>query len=103
MPIAVVDEGVFVDHRDFADRGILKWGSSWDNAHGTHVAGILGATGNNNKDVAGVNWKAPLWFYEVGGLWGDQPAGPVSVNGVLLSALQQALVLAALDGAKLVN
>jgi hypothetical protein len=25
--------------------------------HGTHVAGILGAAGNNSRHVAGVNWK----------------------------------------------
>ncbi|MGI8987953.1 MAG: S8 family serine peptidase [Bryobacteraceae bacterium] len=28
--------------------------------HGTHVAGILGATGNNGAGVAGVNWTASI-------------------------------------------
>jgi subtilisin family serine protease len=27
-----------------------------DNGHGTHVSGIIGATGNNGTGVAGVNW-----------------------------------------------
>ncbi len=31
--------------------------SSW---HGTHVAGIIGAAGNNGIGVAGVNWKSKL-------------------------------------------
>src|SRR5262245_5304242 len=28
-----------------------------DNNHGTHVAGIIGAVGNNNSGVAGINWN----------------------------------------------
>jgi len=31
-----------------------------DNAHGTHCAGIIGAAGNNNKGIAGVNWKVKI-------------------------------------------
>ena len=30
------------------------------NGHGTHVAGIIGAVGNNNQGVAGVNWKVKI-------------------------------------------
>lgn len=31
-----------------------------DNRHGTHVAGIIGAVGNNAKGVVGVNWNVSL-------------------------------------------
>jgi len=31
-----------------------------DNGHGTHVAGTIGAAGNNTIGVTGVNWKATL-------------------------------------------
>lgn len=31
--------------------------NSW---HGTHVAGIIGAQGNNGKGVAGINWESPI-------------------------------------------
>jgi hypothetical protein len=30
------------------------------NGHGTHVAGIIGAVGNNTTGVAGVNWKVKI-------------------------------------------
>ena len=41
-----------------------------DNGHGTHCAGIIGAEGENNVGIAGVNWKAqimPLKFLNAGG------------------------------------
>jgi subtilisin family serine protease len=31
-----------------------------DNDHGTHVSGIMGAVGNNDQGVAGVNWSVSL-------------------------------------------
>jgi hypothetical protein len=31
-----------------------------DNGHGTHVAGTIGASGNNSEGVAGVNWDVQL-------------------------------------------
>jgi len=31
-----------------------------DNVHGTHVAGTIGAVGNNKKGVVGVNWSAQI-------------------------------------------
>ncbi|MDQ4064983.1 MAG: S8 family serine peptidase [Actinomycetota bacterium] len=31
-----------------------------DNGHGTHVAGTIGATGNNSKGVAGVAWNVRI-------------------------------------------
>lgn len=41
-----------------------------DNGHGTHCAGIIGAEGENNLGIAGVNWKVkilPLKFMSAGG------------------------------------
>ncbi|MEG1798843.1 MAG: S8 family serine peptidase, partial [Synergistaceae bacterium] len=33
--------------------------------HGTHVAGIIGAVGDNGKGVAGMNWKVSLMAVNV--------------------------------------
>ncbi len=41
-----------------------------DNGHGTHVAGIIGAVGDNGTGVAGVNWNVtimPLKFLDANG------------------------------------
>lgn len=41
-----------------------------DNGHGTHVAGIIGAEGDNNEGIAGINWNVqimPLKFLGRGG------------------------------------
>ncbi len=41
-----------------------------DNGHGTHCSGIIGAEGDNDEGIAGVNWKIeimPLKFMSAGG------------------------------------
>ena len=41
-----------------------------DNSHGTHVSGTIGAVGNNNQGVVGVNWIASIMglkFLDSGG------------------------------------
>ncbi len=41
-----------------------------DNGHGTHCSGIVGAEGNNDEGIAGINWKVeimPLKFMGRGG------------------------------------
>ncbi len=40
--------------------------------HGTHVAGIIGARGNNGVGVAGVNWKVSLMGLRAGGAYGGE-------------------------------
>jgi len=53
-----------------------------DNGHGTHVAGIIGAVGNNGVGIAGVNWKVkimPLKFLRANG-GGDTISSIKAVN-----------------------
>lgn len=87
--VAVIDTGVDYTHRDLAanmwrnageipGNGIDDDGNGYvddvygydfanddpdpmdDNGHGTHVAGILGAVGNNGRGVAGVIWNVQI-------------------------------------------
>jgi uncharacterized repeat protein (TIGR01451 family) len=43
-------------------------------AHGTHVAGTVGATGNNGQGVAGVNWQVSLMSMKILGREDESPA-----------------------------
>ena len=54
------DSNGFVDDIHGIDLIADKDSSKDPHGHGTHVAGITGAKGNNNRGVAGVCWKAKL-------------------------------------------
>jgi serine protease len=71
VTVAVIDTGIDLDHPDLTGQlveGTDVVGDDEDyfpgaddrNGHGTHVAGIIGATTNNGVGIAGVNWNISL-------------------------------------------
>ncbi len=71
--VAVLDTGIKYDHEDLAgNMGRDKDGNFGrnlvgnnadpmdDNGHGTHLAGIIGAVGDNAVGTAGINWTVRL-------------------------------------------
>ncbi|WP_281883118.1 S8 family serine peptidase [Paenibacillus sp. YYML68] len=67
VTIAIVDTGVQLSHPDLKPNlvpGVNLIDPSLppedDNGHGTNVAGIIGAVGNNDRGVAGMLWRTKL-------------------------------------------
>ena len=66
--VAVIDTGIDPDHPDL--EGKIDLENAWDftddndiedfHGHGTHVAGTIGASTNNEIGVAGVMWEVEL-------------------------------------------
>lgn len=60
------DNNTFIDdYFGFNFAGVRNGFVFDDSGHGTHVAGIIGAVGDNNRGVAGVNWNTRMMAVKV--------------------------------------
>lgn len=100
ITVAVLDTGVDYTHPELAGRVILgpnladRTTDPMDtHGHGTHVAGIVAAAGNNAQGVAGVAWKAKILAIKVLG-----KAGAGNTDAVV-----EGIKYACDHGAKVIN
>ncbi len=123
--IAVIDTGVDTDHpdlqanlwvntreipnngRDDDGNGVVDDVHGYDayhddgtpedvNGHGTHCAGILGATGNNGRGITGVNWQTRIMPIKIFDKSRDKPKSS-------LSAMLRGVAYAGNNGARLTS
>ncbi len=104
ITVAIIDTGIDGQHEDLAgrvlaghnfitDTAIAAGASSDDNGHGTAMAGIIGAAGNNAKGIAGIAWRVSLIPLKVADADG----------GATASRVASAITYAADHGAKILN
>lgn len=91
--IGIVDSGVRADHPDLNGRVVKGYDYIGNDSepqdsrgHGTHVAGIAGAKGNNGTGVAGMAWDSKLFAVRV--LNENGKGG----NGTIAEGLEQSMV-----------
>ena len=99
VPIAVVDEGFFNVPDLDSNVGVVRQYDLPSNPkfpHGTAVASVIGAVGDNQKGITGMLWKANLQLYD------DSRKPPSGVKGGLAATSYFAGV-AAKTGARVVN
>lgn len=100
VTVAVLDTGIDYTHPELEGR-VIKGYNFVDNSldvmdrfgHGTHVAGIIGAKGNNGIGVAGLAWNVNLLAVKV---LGDNGQGSTA-------AVMKGIQYAADMGAKVIN
>lgn len=111
VKIAIVDTGADLTHPELAGRvvyaesvlnGVVTPGIAGmhdNDGHGTDVAGIAAATGNNKLGFAGVAYAAPLMIFKV---FPDPPCGTggCSANG---ADVGRAITDAVAQGARVIN
>ncbi len=98
--VAVVDEGVQLNHPDLNNMYHLSYDARYDTTpsvlcgpHGTRCAGIIGASANNNIHIAGIAPNSPIMSIS------NDIEGGVNV----LEKLGNSILFATINGASIIN
>jgi probable HAF family extracellular repeat protein len=96
VPLAIIDIDIDCQHEDLKGNVVICPNSearSNDFGHGTKVAGLAAAVGDNGFGVAGITWRASLRLYDIG----------ADFSGSAPKTLARAMEQAVDDGARIVN
>ena len=85
---------------DTSTKGFL---SQYPTGHGTLVSGIIGAVGNNNAGIAGINWHTDLVSYKVFGVVDTAISGTTTLTTSYDAILKAFVALQDLPGNLVVN
>lgn len=101
VKIGIVDSGFDTGHEDlniyFADEINEKLNNKDD--HGTHVSGIIGATANNGKGVAGIVWNKELICHDWNPTWLQEKLDGWNTEQAIIGGLYYTVT----SGAKVIN
>ncbi len=97
--VAVLDTGVDEAHPDL-ERNVIDGydfvnddPDAWDDSsHGTHVAGVIAAVGNNNEGTAGIAWNSKIMPIKVLDSKGLGPDAAVS-KGIIFAVENKAKII----------
>lgn len=104
LVVAVIDTGINLNHPDLKDRllpGISivnqenytpPAGGMDDNGHGTHVAGLIAASANNETGISGCSWQGNLLPVKVLSDQGEGTDADISA-GIIWAADQGAAII----------
>ncbi|WP_157721728.1 S8 family serine peptidase [Tumebacillus avium] len=97
--IAIIDTGVDVDHPDLIGKVLTGYdfvngdtNADDDQGHGTAVAGVAAAYGNNGIGTSGVDWNAKILPVKVLNASGSGALSTI-INGIYYAADQDAHVI----------
>lgn len=91
VKVCIIDTGYSIDHDDLPENGVTQtdvgYGSSFFDAdgHGTHCAGVIGAIGDNDRGIVGVNPDANKFSFHIVKALNDEGIGTASA---VLRAIQ---------------
>jgi len=91
VKVGIIDNGVRITHEDLVNRvqGDPNFNNSGPDSHGTNIAGIIGAEGDNLKVIAGINWNAIIHSEEIE--FREYPPYPGSSNSFIAQSIDNAV------------
>jgi len=103
IKIGIVDNGFDTGHEDLKGKisfpnNIYAGGNNKED-HGTHVAGIIGASANNEKGITGIVWNSELICFDWEPSWVQEMLGGWNTSTFIAAGLIETVK----SGAKVIN